>query len=109
MFQFVGSLCICKYCVFFILHNYSGSLQTHATTPLPMLTTPQYPVYQEGNYFCFCCIVGVYITASIDSTKKILGVSTLSRALHSIAQTRELACTKVVVPEVISRGLLLYE
>ncbi len=35
------------------------------------------------------------------STKKISGVSTLSRAAHPVAQTRELACTKVVVPEVI--------
>ncbi len=41
---------------------------------------------------------------SFYSTKKILGVSTLSRGCHSVAQTRELACTKVVVPEVIGRG-----
>ena len=38
---------------------------------------------------------------SIFSTKHILGISTLSREDHSVAQTRELKCTKVVLPRVI--------
>ena len=39
-------------------------------------------------------------------THKILGISTISRADHGIAQTRELACTKVVLPQVTARGQL---
>ena len=38
------------------------------------------------------------------STHKIIGISTISRVDHSTAQTRELACTKVVLPQVIGRG-----
>ena len=38
------------------------------------------------------------------STKKIIGIATVSRAAHTIAQTRELACTKIVIPEVMARG-----
>ena len=33
-----------------------------------------------------------------------MGITTRSRADHSTAQTRELECTKVVLPEVIARG-----
>ena len=40
------------------------------------------------------------------STHKIIGLSTLSRKEHSVAQTREFECTKVVVPQVQARGLL---
>ena len=37
---------------------------------------------------------------------KITGISTISRSVHRVAQTRELECTKVVLPEVIGRGKL---
>ena len=40
------------------------------------------------------------------STMKIVGISTISRGEHHVAQTRELECTKVVVPQVIARGRL---
>lgn len=40
----------------------------------------------------------------VHSTHKIVGISTLSRSDHSTAQTRELACTKVVIPQVCDRG-----
>ena len=33
--------------------------------------------------------------------------STISRTVHSVAQTRELACTKIVLPQVIDRGKCL--
>ena len=33
--------------------------------------------------------------------KKIVGVSTLSRSSHGIAQTRDFECTKLVFPEVL--------
>ena len=39
------------------------------------------------------------------STHKIIGISTISRAEHSVAQTREVACTKVVIPQAQARGL----
>ena len=32
------------------------------------------------------------------------GISTVSRTDHSIAQTRVLVCTKIVVPQVVARG-----
>ena len=39
------------------------------------------------------------------SNKKVIGISTLSRKEHAVAQTRELACTQEVVPQVIARGV----
>ena len=41
----------------------------------------------------------------MNSTMKIVGISTISRGEH-MAQTRELECTKVVVPQVIAQGRL---
>ncbi|XP_064403874.1 uncharacterized protein LOC135349284 isoform X2 [Halichondria panicea] len=38
------------------------------------------------------------------STKRIVGCSTVSRKEHICAQTREVACTKIVLPEVIDKG-----
>ena len=35
---------------------------------------------------------------------KIVGISTISRGEHHVAQTREVECTKTVVPQVIARG-----
>ena len=37
-----------------------------------------------------------------------MGISTIGRADHSVAQTRELACTKEVLPQVIARGYVSY-
>lgn len=34
----------------------------------------------------------------------LTGLSTISRVDHVTAQTRELECTKVVIPQVIARG-----
>jgi hypothetical protein len=36
------------------------------------------------------------------SMHKVVGCATLSRQDHSVAQTRQLACTRVVLPEVIN-------
>ena len=41
------------------------------------------------------------------STRRIVGICTLSRQEHRVAQTREVACTKIVLPQVIARGLPL--
>ena len=38
------------------------------------------------------------------STKKVVGVSTISRLEHATAQTREVQCTRQVLPDVIERG-----
>lgn len=38
------------------------------------------------------------------SKKKVVGIHTKSRKEHAIAQTRELACTKEVLPDVIGKG-----
>ena len=49
------------------------------------------------------------MTAYYSSTSKIVGICTVSREQHTIAQTRELECTKIVIPEVISPGIILNE
>ena len=48
-----------------------------------------------------CVFIFILLHISIFSMKRILGISTLSREDHSVAQTRELECTKVVLPRVI--------
>ena len=49
------------------------------------------------NYYKF-----VYISMYIlYSTKRILGIATLSRADYSVTQTREVECTKVILPRII--------
>ena len=35
---------------------------------------------------------------------KVVGISTVSKVEHSTAQTRELECTKIVLPQVLERG-----
>ena len=77
----------------------------HGMIPRPMHTTVQ----------CHACLEGMHVEllgflSSVDrifmwhSTHKIVGISTISRAAHATAQTRELACTKDVLPQVIDRG-----
>ncbi len=44
-------------------------------------------------------------TYFLSSTKKIVGISTVSRTDHGVAQTRELQCTKIAVPQAIARGV----
>ena len=39
------------------------------------------------------------------STKKVIGVVTMSRKVHLIAQTCELACTKKFLPQVIASSM----
>jgi hypothetical protein len=43
------------------------------------------------------------------STHKIVGIATVSRTEHRVAQTRELECTRRVLPQVIQRGLQVSE
>ena len=53
------------------------------------------------------CVVHTYTICVYNSTSKVVGICTVSREQHTIAQTRELECTKIVLPEVISRGIEL--
>ena len=77
----------------------------HSMIPQPMHTTVQCHAYLEGML-----VEVLGFLPSIDKifvsqyTHKIVGISTISRAAHATAQTRELACTKVVLPQVIDRG-----
>ena len=48
----------------------------------------------------------LHIHAHVYSTCKIVGVSTISRTHHTIAKTKELACTKEVLPNVIGKGIV---
>ena len=41
------------------------------------------------------------------STKRIVGCSTVSRNEHTCAQTREVACTKIVLPQVLEKGIVI--
>ena len=50
------------------------------------------------------CVCAVFFS----STHKIVGVATLSRKDHTTAQTREAECTKIFLPQVISRGIYMY-
>ena len=42
------------------------------------------------------------------STHKVVGITTLSRADHLTAQTREYHCTRDVLPQVLARGIIRY-
>ena len=51
----------------------------------------------------------VYYTTLLNffSGGNTVGISTIARTEHNVAQTREVACTKVVIPQVIARGRLI--
>ena len=74
---------------------------------MPGMTQQQMPTiqlcraFQEGNVGLrlYDSLVLFSLQYSEDS-----GISTVSRTDHSIAQTRELVCTKIVVPQVVARG-----
>jgi hypothetical protein len=72
-----------------MFHVHSGSSLMPDMTQLLMPTTP----------------LTILIVSSIPyiCTMKTVGISTISRHDHHVAQTRELECTKVVVPQVIAR------
>ena len=55
-------------------------------------------IYIPYMYMYIHTLLHVY-----DSTKRILGCVTVSRREHTIAQTRELEATKVVLPQVIEQ------
>lgn len=67
-------------------------------------TTPQCHVYQGGMIIMHALGWSITLTNILYSTHKVVGVSTLSRLDHSSAQTREVECTRQVLPQVIGRG-----
>lgn len=69
-----------------------------------MPTTPLFPVSQEGIVLDLLAYTSSPTVYNCSSTKKVVGVSTISRLEHASAQTREVQCTRQVLPEVIERG-----
>lgn len=90
----------------------SGSSLTPGTTLPQTPTTPLCHAFLEGEntfYWPYSNDFDVYVHVPVThsfSTMKIVGISTIARSDHHVAQTREFECTKVVVPEVIDRGEL---
>ena len=77
----------------------SGLLLMSAMILLPMLITQLFLVSLEGTIpLVILCFI------MCNSTHKIIGCATLTRQDHTVAQTRELACTRAVIPEVINTG-----
>ena len=79
-------------------------------TQLLMPTTLLYLAFLEGDNTIdwqhqWLVHVHAYLLDTY-STMKIIGISTNSRGEHQVAQTRELECTKLVVPQVIAWGWL---
>ena len=74
-------------------------------TALQMLTIQLYLVF-AGKYIKFNIknptILSIFLSQT--STHKMVAISTVARPDHVIAQTRELACTKKVLPNVIAKG-----
>ena len=54
-----------------------------------------------------CTYTYTCILHSLFSTHTVVGITTLSRADHLTAQTREYECTRHVLPQVIARGTVL--
>ena len=77
-------------------------------TPQLTHTTPLLCASQAGYYVndiievenCKSC----FVSHTVCSTKKVIGVVTKSRKEHLIAQTHEFACTKELLPQVIATG-----
>ena len=51
-----------------------------------------------------CAAFSSLMCINISSTHRVVGITTMSRKEHQTAQTRELACTKQVLPQVVERG-----
>ena len=73
---------------------------------LQMHTTVRFHVYLGGNVFYVPAVTEIYYHMFVYSTHKILGCVTLSRKDHICAQTRELACTKLVLPQVMAKSIV---
>ncbi len=71
---------------------------TLATTLQPTRIIPPFLVCQEGMSRSFL------LSLTHNSTKRIVGCSNVSRTEHHCAQTREVACTKIVLPQVLEKG-----
>ena len=77
----------------------SALLQMQGMTllPRPITLQPLWEIYNiHTNIHILYC--------SFYRTQKIVGISTISWTEHLVPQTREVACTKEVLPQVIARG-----
>ena len=75
--------------------------------PLLMPIILWYLVHLEGTcIYCLCtetCMYSIIFYIHVQHREGV-GISTISITEHSVAQTRELACTKLVFPQVINQG-----
>lgn len=76
----------------------------HGMTLPAMLITRQCLAYLEGNNVWPCT---VKLNVVIISTHRGVGISTISHAEPSSAQTREMQCTQVVIPQVLAKGMVV--
>ena len=99
------------YGLIIVLH--SGLSLMPGMTLQQMPITPLFHAWQEGIQYIQPCghyideLHVIVVSLFSYSTQKIVGLSTIDRTQHSTAQTRELECTKTVLPQVISRGKVL--
>ena len=80
-------------------------------TALQMPTILLWSVYQGGKLLPMICVHSKIQTLSsfiLCSNKKVIGICTKSRKDYAIAQTRELACTRALLPQVIAKGRNLF-
>ncbi len=90
----INCVCHCCLCLFDIVGHHWCPTWLHSqlmhTTQLGLACLEGNALLSYSYYFEWTRFL---------STKKVLGITTLSRADHSTAQTRELACTKLVLPQ----------
>ena len=71
----------------------------------PMPTIQRCHVSPAGNFIFTISGMLLFSIFNYYSTHRIVGISTISHSDHRIAQTRELECTKVVLPQVQRQGM----
>ena len=82
----------------------SGWLQMLGMIRQRMHFTQRSLVCQEGGGLLSCWCKYYKLLIQYPSTKRILACSTVSRKEHTTAQTRELQCTKEVLPQLLEQG-----
>jgi hypothetical protein len=58
--------------------------------------------YMHAHNACMSYVASLWKTIS---NHKIVGLVTLSRKNHAVAQTREVECTRIVLSQVMNRGM----
>ena len=96
----------CWWIVFVIPSITSGWLQMLGMIRRQMHITRRSLVCQEGIWeFVVSWMRIIHTFIQHPSTNQILACSTVSRKEHQTAQTRELQCTKEVLPQLLEQGI----